>query len=73
MFSNQDILGLLLYNVLYIVICDTILSPSSTVWCPGATESIVCDLQLARYELTLNAHPCIWVWIALPWYSNVFG
>ena len=33
-------LGLLFY-VLYIVICDTILSPSCTVRCPGTTESLV--------------------------------
>ena len=33
-------LGLLLY-VLNIVICDTILTPSCTVRCPGATESLV--------------------------------
>ena len=39
-FYNQDMLGLLLY-VLYIVICDTILSPSGTVRCPGAIDSHV--------------------------------
>ena len=31
----------LLFWVLYIVICDTIRSPSCTVRCPGATESFV--------------------------------
>ena len=31
----------LLFYVLYIVNCDTILSPSCTVRCPGATKSLV--------------------------------
>ena len=33
-------LGLLLY-ILCVVICDVILSPSCTVRCPGATQSLV--------------------------------
>jgi len=37
---NQDTLGLL-FHVLYIVVCDTMLSPSCTVWCPAATQGLV--------------------------------
>ena len=38
-------LGLLLY-VLYVVICDTKLSPSCTVRCPGATDQAVLPFAL---------------------------
>ena len=51
---NQDILGQLFY-VLCIVICDTILSPSCTVRCPGATDSLV-----LLFTYIYSACVCVW-------------
>ena len=42
--------------VLYIVICDVILSPSCTVRCPGATESLVLLSSNSIYILPSLVH-----------------